>query len=873
MNNPSTITTLNSQPAPTPPTRDWRARWFPEGIIVPVLLLALVSVATFSVQFGGWSSVVIPVGVIGLIASVFGMIVAKLRIADSWAHMGGFVVGIGVNFLFLISAADSLGEGWRDRIRPLVTFFTDWYLGRQSPDDHEELLISMLMGLIVWLVGYLASWTLFRRNWLMAALFLPGLLLVINLAYEPNPRPWLLGVMLALAIPLGARIHLYERQRHWVQQNLRSPLRLPGRVLTITMVLGLLITSISWQAPESWSQASVQPMLQAMSHMVTETRDSAADWVEQALGTSNGGSENAGSYTAFDDAFSVGGPLQLSDQEEVLVTANLQRAPYLTAHHYDLYTGRGWKSGIDDQFQRTGPDGQEYSPELLFRPDQGVVLSSDVTTDRVEQTIQVSPLSGQSGVMFTVDTYQSSSITSVVRMSWRALQDEPFIISPENLTELPPDIQLISSLLLEADLRGVVTEAGAQATDAALQSRIDNEVAVLHGRMIFVTWEADEDGTVQRLLVSGQLPVYDDVEAVFPRNVAASGAGGAYAVTGLTSVADDTALSSAGSDYPDWVTDRYLQLGDSVTPRTIELALEITRGTEDPYARAVRIEEWLRSNIVYDERVAAPPGDDDVVDYVLFENRRGYCEHYSSAMTVMMRALGIPARTVVGYYPGDYDAARGGFLYRQLNAHAWTEIFFPGYGWIPFEPTANRPLSDRDALEQDVLEGAEPTVAPVEPTVTPDVTPPAANEDVESTPVVNPGPPAMTIRDDGGSPSWLMPAGVAAGMGLAIGVGFWFAWTWKFRHLPPSAAFYARLVRVGKWGGVKSSRTTTPREFASSFSERLPSAGPAARRIVQVYELDQYGPEDAGEGRLATARDAWRQVRSLIPGMFLRWRK
>lgn len=873
MNNPSTTTTLNSPSEPNYSTQDWQARWFPEGIIVPVLLLAYVSVATFSVQFGGWGSVVIPVGVIGLIASLFGMIVAKLKIADSWAHMGGFVVGVGVNFLFLISAADALGEGWRERIRPLMTFFADWYLGRQSPDDHEELLISMLMGLIIWLVGYLAAWTLCRRNWLMAALFLPGLLLVINLAYEPTPRPWLLGVMLALAIPLGARIHLYERQRQWVQRNLRSPLRLSGRVLTITMVLGLLITSLSWQAPESWSQASVQPMLQAMSNMVTETRERAANWVDQALGTDSGGPENAGSYTAFDDAFSVGGPLNLSDQEEVLVTADLQRAPYLTAHHYDLYTGRGWRSGIDDQFQRTGPDGQKYSPELLFRPDQGVVLSSDITGDRVAQTIQVSPLSGQSGVMFTVDTYQSSSITSVVRMSWRSLHDEPFTISSENLTELPPDIQLLSSLLLQADLRGEATNEGMGATDAALQTRIDNEVAVLRGRMISVTWEADETGTVQRLLVSGQLPVYDDVEAVFPRNIAASGAGGSYSVTGLTSVADDVALSSAGTGYPAWVTDRYLQLGDTVTPRTFELALDITRGTEDPYSRAVLIEDWLRSNIVYDERVNAPPGDEDVVDYLLFENRRGYCEHFSSAMTVMMRALGVPARTVVGYYPGDYDAARGGFLYRQLNAHAWTEVFFPGYGWIPFEPTANRPLSDRDALEQDFPLEAEPTAAPVEPTVEPEATQPAPNPEIESTPVVNPGPPAMMTPDDGRTPSWLVPAGLVAGVGIAAGIGFWFAWNWKLRHLPPSAAFYARLVRVGKWGGVKSSDTTTPREYASSFSERVPSAGPAARRIVQVYELDQYGPEDAGEGRLAMARDAWRQVRSFVPGMVFRWRK
>ncbi|HEV2073355.1 MAG TPA: DUF4129 domain-containing transglutaminase family protein [Thermomicrobiales bacterium] len=847
--------------------------WFPEGAIVPVLLLVLIAIASFSVQFGGWSSLVIPVGVLGVVAGVFGLVIAKARVADSIAHMGGLVIGVGVVFTLLLFEANSLGEGWRDRVRPLGTFLIDWYLGRRSSAEHEDLLISMLMGLIVWLVGYLSAWVLFRRGWLMAAVLLPGLLATVNLGYAENARAWLLGAMLAVAIPLGARYHLYQRQQIWTNYRMPSPLGLGRRIVLTSMLAAVLITGLSWQAPSTWSQSNVQPFFEKLTERVTATQDRASDWLDHAAATGER-VQDAGSYTAFDDAFSVGGPLDLSDREEILVRADVAQAPYLTAHSYDVYTGQGWASGIDDSFARTGPDGERYSPELLFREGQSVVLSPNVTTDRVAQTIGVTPLGGESGVIFSIDTYQSASIPAVVRMSWRQLDDEAFAVSAESLTSLPPDIQLISSYLTGAQLTGPLGEHGPQAVDPEQQARIDAELESLRGRMVSVRWEADAEGGVQTLYVSGQLPVYDDVEAAFPRNAADSGVSGSYQVTGLTSAADDQDLSNAGTSYPAWVTDRYLQLGDTVTPRTIELALDIAGGAANPYEQAVLVEQWLRSNIAYDDRVAAPPDDADVVDYTLFELGRGYCEHFSSSMTVMMRALGVPARTVVGYYPGEYDEARGGFLYRQLNAHAWTEVFFPAYGWIPFEPTANRPLSEREMQESEAAASPEATE------VLPESTPADEQVQSESTPAVEPptlenlGPPMMTtVDEDGGVPDWVLPVGAGSVMLAVVAGGAWLRWHWKLRGLPQSSALFSKLVRVGRLGGVKPSPTMTPREYAANFSESLPLAGSSARRIVQVYELDQYGSAEVDAGRLAAAGEAWRQVRSQVPRLLLRRRR
>ncbi|HVL24544.1 MAG TPA: transglutaminase domain-containing protein [Thermomicrobiales bacterium] len=844
--------------------------WFPEGILVPVLLITLVGIAAFSVQIGGWTNLVIPIGVVGVVAALFGTVIAKLRVIDSLAHLLALVCGVGLVSFMVLLQADILGESLRDRVKPLGLFLVDWYLGKRPPDDHEDLLISMLMGVIVWLVGYLASWTLFRRGWLLAGVALPGFLLLMNLGYAPEPRPWMLALMVALAIPLCARYYLYQRERTWAMQRMAGPRDLASRFIVFSTVIALLVTGLSWRAPSSWSQQAFQPLFREFSQSLTHTQERASRWLEDAAGGRSSEVE-AGPYTSFDNAFSIGGPLRLSDEPEVLVRTDAGRGPYLTAHHYDVYTGRGWSSGIDEQFESVAPNGKTYSPELTFRANQGVVLSGDVTGGRVEQTMEVTPLNGNGDVVFSSDTYSSANIRTAVRMSWRQLEDEPFAISRETLLDLPPDLQRIGGLLLQSDLTGGQGKTGPQAAEEARQKEIDAELEKLKGRFLTVRWTASADGVVDTLYVTGQIPVYDDVEAVFPRETADGRVSGSYEVTSLTSTADAASLMQAGQDYPGWVSERYLQLSDSVTPRTTDLAMKVTAGAATPYEQAVLIEEYLRQTIVYDENVTEPPPGADVVDYVLFEQQRGYCEHYSSAMTVMMRALGVPARTVVGYYPGQYDEQDGGYVYRQRNAHAWTEVFFPGYGWIAFEPTAGRPLTERDATQ--VNEVTEPTPEPL-----------ASEESAVETPVASPvadapaideplGPSLTPSDQGGGRPGWLLPVGGAL-LVVVIGAGFaWMSWTWKLRGLPPSAAMFTRLLRLGRLAGVSPGATMTPREYADAFSRSVPAAGKSARQIVRVYELDQYGPDGADAGLLASAGEAWRRLRGQLPRMIFRRRR
>jgi hypothetical protein len=238
-------------------------------------------------------------------------------------------------------------------------------------------------------------------------------------------------------------------------------------------------------------------------------------------------------------------------------------------------------------------------------------------------------------------------------------------------------------------------------------------------------------------------------------------------------------------------------------------------------------------------------------------------------MTVMLRAIGIPARVAVGFYPGEFDDARGGYLYVQRNAHAWTEVFFPGYGWIPFEPTSSQPLIRLGAGGGNGEGEPEPTSMATEESV------PAPTPTTVATPGVAvaesaPQPPQPTAETDGSGRRWLLPAVLGVTL-LAMAVLIsWLGWTIPLRGMSPAGALYARMRRVGGWIGINPSATVTPGEYGRAFAERVPQSRPQARRIVESYEIDMYGPESAGTGWLDSAGEAWKSLRRHLPAWLLR---
>ncbi len=171
--------------------------------------------------------------------------------------------------------------------------------------------------------------------------------------------------------------------------------------------------------------------------------------------------------------------------------------------------------------------------------------------------------------------------------------------------------------------------------------------------------------------------------------------GDRYEITSNYSIADAGSLRQATQSYPAWINERYLQVPEEITPETRALAVELTQGLNNPFDKAIAVRNYLRENIAYNDQIAAPPDGVEPVHYILFEGQEAYCNYYASSMIVMLRSVGVPARFVAGYTQGEWDDESGSYRVRSSNAHAWTEVFFPQFGWIPFEATASIPSGDR----------------------------------------------------------------------------------------------------------------------------------------------------------------------------------
>lgn len=379
--------------------------------------------------------------------------------------------------------------------------------------------------------------------------------------------------------------------------------------------------------------------------------------------------------------------------------------------------------------------------------------------------------------------------------------------------------------------------------------------------------------------------------------------GETYNVSSLISAATATDLRSAGSTYPEWVSNPNLYIGQP-NGRVLNLAQQIVSeaGASNPYDQAKAIEQWLRGSITYSETISAPPPDVDPVEWVLFDVRQGYCTYYATAMIVMLRHLGIPARLAAGFSQGEIDAASGQYVVRERDAHTWVEVYFPGYGWIEFEPTtAEEPYNregDSRASTQQQPPSSQPTSTPTpSPTRVPSPTSPAT----QAAPEENPALPTMTatssptptatpvivptiappIAPDEPTPFFQPLVMLALSISLLLIVLalilVFLVWWWEWRGmsgLSPVSRAYARLERYIQLIGIRVGSDKTTLEKRSELQKRIPAAKEPIRAISDLYTLERYrgGGKDPGEParHAETAENAWYRTRGKIIRRWLR---
>ncbi len=144
----------------------------------------------------------------------------------------------------------------------------------------------------------------------------------------------------------------------------------------------------------------------------------------------------------------------------------------------------------------------------------------------------------------------------------------------------------------------------------------------------------------------------------------------------------------------------YVQIPADLPKRVGDLARNITAGAATEYDRVEAVQSWIRRNTTYDLDVPMDPPGVDAVDHFLFVTKTGFCEQIASSLAIMLRTLGIPTRLVTGYGPGERNPLTGYFEVKQSDAHAWVEVFFPGIGWVPYDPTFGVPEASPPATSR-----------------------------------------------------------------------------------------------------------------------------------------------------------------------------
>ena len=345
-------------------------------------------------------------------------------------------------------------------------------------------------------------------------------------------------------------------------------------------------------------------------------------------------------------------------------------------------------------------------------------------------------------------------------------------------------------------------------------------------------------------------------------------AGDRYNVQSTVSVADESSLRAASSDYPAWIEEIYLQMPETITPETVDLAVEITAPYDNAYDKASAVQRYLRENISYDDQIDAPPEGVEPVHYTLFVSKRAYCTYYASAMTMMLRSQGIPARIVNGYAQGEFVEDANVYRVRANNAHTWVEVYFPQYGWIQFEPTASIPVVARPE-SADAGDGSDPnTVSAVS-----DLDREALLGEEELNPAEDPTDLLQDLpRNEGADEAalsaqarllWLVRGGVGLLVLALAGAALLLAGRYNRRVEASVEGSYSRLESWSNWLGVTLRPVETPYERADRLAVAVPAGKTPIRNLTQYYVLSRFSPGRGADQQIDPAAE-WRALRPVF---------
>jgi transglutaminase-like putative cysteine protease len=375
----------------------------------------------------------------------------------------------------------------------------------------------------------------------------------------------------------------------------------------------------------------------------------------------------------------------------------------------------------------------------------------------------------------------------------------------------------------------------------------------------------------QSLLFAANEPVRVSIPAQFQtgadrtystalRSVRSGQASETYTVSSFVSNIDKALLRRAATVYPEYIRQKYLQLPSSLPQRVRDLAHRIVGPQTDPYDIAETIESYLRITYHYAPQVKAPPPGQDPVDYFLFTLKEDFCEYFASSMAVMLRELGIPARVVEGYTTGTLDPNTGKYVVKELDAHAWVEAYFPGYGWIEFEPTPSQAPFLR--VDSDLTGGGTFPGDTGDQTINDPDNPRNLRGDSEGLGQTSLDPGADLGADAASQlqrfdPIPLISLLVGLILLLMLGVA---RFQLRFRGQAPIDSAWGKARLLASYAGYHANPAQTAYEYAAMLGAAVPDAKSPIEDIAEARVRDRYTSAGATEEDARRAMSAWRRL-------------
>ena len=786
---------------------DWED-WLTFGLAMGAVLGV-----SLSLEASGWSRDMPELTLVGMLGLLFALLLARSGLPMLIAWPLAAVVGAAVVFW---QTLEMVGPGdLEQRVDAIYFRFETWFhLAFTGGISNDSLPFNVMVVGLTWLGVFLFGWSIFRWHNAWLGLIPGGVALFMSLLFIEDSLPIAIFLYVMFGFLLVMRTNLMAHMRRWRAQGVSYPPLISLTFFHYTLWAGLLLVVAAWIAPVGpfATPGPVNALAERLERFgVHFVRLAGPLRVNKIIPVHD--------YTA---VLPFQGSVELGERELLSVRLSdpfIEGPIVLRGAVYEEYASGGWKAA---------PRSEVDVPSALAGLDS---LNEGGSAGRIVPiTVTVEAKSVVGTVLFTPGQPLYAGVPARAKLTQGSVRELNVIRSPDGGASLSDEEVL------------ALTPPGWTA--------------------LYVRRAADD--RVQGVAAVRSLAGLPDVLVLSPRQRLQKGE--SYTVLGFVRDIPPDELRTASTFYPDPIRSIYLQLPD-MPERVSQLARDVAGAEPAPYDRAKAVESYLRQYPVDYAIPDTPPGQ-DTMDYFLFEAKRGYFDYHASAMVVMLRSIGVPSRLAVGFVidDGDFDRDESAYVVEHQDAYAWVEVYFPGHGWVEFNPSPDRPADLRPGQKSDEI-----------------IVPPLSLEDLRNLPVSIGGffPFGQLGGEAGAAPSessgfgytlWIVLA-LAAFLAAVAGSAA-LGWRRSVAGLPYPQQLWEKTVRIASWAGQPPKPGQTPSGFARVLTRRFRGVRDIDL-LADAYNRSRFGRKDADAEERARLARVWTNLRRPLAWEIVRrlWRR